>query len=97
MYNKILSQLNKKIKIQTLGKRSFFWVERNWNIFQIINSENKTYPVDLKLFKLILERYKSLRIEIWFKTGQYTYSMWIDCPNRNFSPYVAAIIQHFEN
>ena len=66
MYNKILSQLTKKIKIQTLAKRSFFWVERNGNIFQIINSKNKTYPVDLELFKLILERYKSLKIEIRF-------------------------------
>ena len=42
MYNKILSQLTKKIKIQTLGKRSIFWVERNGNIFQLINSKNKT-------------------------------------------------------
>ena len=97
MYNKILSQLTKKIKILTLGKTSFFWVERNGNIFQIINSKNKTYPVDLELFKLILERYKSLKIEIRFKTGQYTDPKWKDCPSRNFSPYVAAIIRHFEN
>ena len=50
MYNKILSLINKKVKIQTLGKRSFFWVERNGNVFQIINSKNKTYPIDIELF-----------------------------------------------
>ena len=82
MYNKILSLINKKVKIQTLGKRSFFWVERNGNVFQIINSKNKTYPIDLELFKLILERYKYLKIEIRFKTSQYTDPKWRDCPNR---------------
>jgi 2-hydroxy-3-keto-5-methylthiopentenyl-1-phosphate phosphatase len=97
MYTKILSQLNKKIKIQSLGKRSFFWAEKNGNVFQIINSKNKTYPVDLELFKLILERYKSLKIEIRFKTSQYTDPKWRDCPNRVASVYVAAIIRYYEN
>ena len=54
-------------------------------------------PVDLELFKLILERYKSLKIEIRFKTGQYTDPKWKDCPNRVASVYVAAIIQYFES
>ena len=97
MYNKILSLTKKNVKIQTLGKRSFFWVERNGNIFQIINSNNKTYPIDLELFELVLERYKSLKIEIRFKTSQYTDPKWRDCPNRVASVYVAAIIRYYEN
>ena len=67
------------------------------NYDQIINSKNKPYPVDLELFKLILERYKSLKIEIRFKAGQYTDPKWKDCPNRVASVYVAAIIQYFES
>jgi len=97
MYNKILSHLKKKIKLQTLGKRSHFWIEKDGSILQIINSKNKAYPVDLEFFKIILKRYNSLEIEIRFKTGQYTDTEWKECPNRNSSPYVAAIIQYFES
>lgn len=96
MYNKILGQLNKRIKIQTLQNRSSFFVERKGSIFQIVNSKNKIYPIDLELFNIILKRYNSLKNETKHNiSSQYTDPTWENCPNRVSSVYVAAIIRYF--
>jgi hypothetical protein len=97
MYNKILNQINKKIKIKTLGGRSSFWVEKIGNKFQIINSSNNIYPVDSSLFQLVFQRYKALNIEDRFKASQYTDPNWVNCPNRVASVYIAALIKYFED
>ena len=96
MYNKILNQINKKIKIKTLGGRSYFWVEKIGNKFQIINSSINIYLVDSSLFQLVFQRYKALKIDDRFKSSQYTDPKWVNCPNRVASVYIAAIIKHFE-
>ena len=67
MYIKILNLINKKIRINTLGGRSFFWIEKKGDKFQIINSSNNIYPVDSLLFQLVLQRYNSLKIKDRFK------------------------------
>jgi hypothetical protein len=95
MYNKILNQINKKIKIKTLGGQSFFWVERIGNKFQIINSSNNIYPVDSVLFKLVFQRYNKLAFEDKFKASQYTHPKWIKCPNRVTPGYLVAVIKYF--
>ena len=95
MYNKILKQINKKVKISTLGKKSFFWLDKKGSELQIINSSNNKYSIDLKLFQLVLQRYNSLNIEDRFKASQYTDPKWKNCPNRVASVYIAAIILHF--
>ena len=95
MYNKILNQINKKIKVKTLGGRSYFWVEKIENSLQIINSSNNIYPVDSPLFHLIFQRFKALNIEDRFKSSQYTDPNWANCPNRVASVYIAALIKYF--
>ena len=95
MYNKILNQINKKIKVKTLGGQSYFWVEKIENRFQIINSSNNIYPVDSSLFQLVFKRYKGLKIEDRFKASQYTHPKWFKCPNRVASGYIAALIKYF--
>ena len=95
MYNKILSQLNKKIKIKTLGGKSFFWVERIENKFKIINSSNNIYPVDSVLFHLVFQRYNTLEFIDRYKSSQYTHPKWIKCPNRVASGYLVAVIKYF--
>jgi hypothetical protein len=96
MYNYILKKLNQKYKIQTLQKRSYFFIEKKDRIFQIINSRKKTYPIDLELFNLIFKRYYSLDIDTRFESSQYTDPKWKNCPNRVSAVYVAAIIRYFE-
>lgn len=90
------------IKIKNLGNRSEFEVRKNnHNTITIKNSNDKQCNVYEKDWNLVLQRMKELPSEERLITSRYSHGdndyNWRESPNRNFSPYIPAIIKHIIN
>lgn len=76
-----------------LGGRATFTAENRNDHLYIINSRGNEYEVSEALAKTILERYEASSPSDRCKTSNYTDPTWKGCPNRVYSPYVAAIFR----
>jgi hypothetical protein len=88
----------KKKKYQTLGGRSYFFVQTKGDEIEITNSNGKVKSIDKNVFNSVFKRYKFLSDKgLHAKASYYTDPHWDkkECPSRIFSPYVAMVI-HFK-
>jgi hypothetical protein len=96
-FDQILALIDpKEPTFQTLGKRSNFQARVVGGHIVITSSTGKKYPpVDAAFYNLVLQWYMNLEVNLSRRTDHYTDSYWPQCPCRNRSPWVAALIIHF--
>ena len=80
----------------TLGGRRVFSARVQNNTIIITSSTNTEYPpVDAVFYNQVLQRSRALPIDERWITSNYTDPNWMNCPCRNRSPWVAALIRNF--
>ncbi|MDO9558319.1 MAG: hypothetical protein Q7I89_01380 [Syntrophales bacterium] len=96
---RLLSIIGSKVEgriFNTLGKRSTFTAENRSNRLIIINSRGNEYEVKEELARVVSKRYDTSPIEDKYRASNYVDQTWKGCPNRVYSPYIAAIFRAIE-
>ena len=96
---RLLNIVGSKVKgriFNTLGKRSTFTAENHNNRLIIINSRGNEYEVKEEMARVVLKRYDTSPIEDKYRASNYEDRAWKGCPNRVYSPYIAAIFREIE-
>ena len=84
-------------QLPTLGGRSSFTVRVTHGRVELGTSRGGVLVLSQELLSCVSNRRKSLPVSIRNISSQYVDPTWCGCPNRVFSPYVAALIRYLES
>ena len=84
-------------QLPTLGGRSSFTVRVTHGRVELVTSRDGVLVLSQELLRSVSNRRKSLPVSIRNISSQYVDPTWCGCPNRVFSPYVAALIRYLES